>query len=84
MQRYSSSSQSIDDPSTPVGDQSFVGVNEFDAPENIPPGQVQNAVNVNFSSQDAVTRGGFACLPELGADPFADAWYPIAAAAKNP
>ena len=84
MQRYFSSSQSIDDPSTPVGDQSFVGVNEFDAPENIPPGQVQNAVNVNFSSQDAVTRGGFACLPELGADPFADAWYPIAAAAKNP
>ena len=83
MQRYSSSSQSIDDPSTPVGDQSFVGVNEFDAPENIPPGQVQNAVNVNFSSQDAVTRGGFVCLPELGADPFADAWYPIAAPAKN-
>lgn len=83
MQRYSSSSQSIDDPSTPVGDQSFVGVNEFDAPENIPPGQVQNAVNVNFSSQDAVTRGGFACLPELGADPFADSWYPIAAANNN-
>ena len=83
MQRYSSNSQSIDDPSTPVGDQSFVGVNEFDAPENIPPGQVQNAVNVNFSSQDAITRGGFACLPELGADPFADSWYPIAAAAKN-
>jgi len=83
MQRYSSNSQSIDDPSTPVGDQSFVGVNEFDAPENIPPGQVQNAVNVNFSSQDAVTRGGFACLPELGADPFADSWYPIAAANNN-
>ena len=83
MQRYSSNFQSIDDPSTPVGDQSFVGVNEFDAPENIPPGQVQNAVNVNFSSQDAVTRGGFACLPELGADPFADSWYPIAAANNN-
>ena len=83
MQRYSSNSQSIDDPSTPVGDQSFVGVNEFDAPENIPPGQVQNAVNVNFSSQDAITRGGFACLPELGADPFADSWYPIAAANNN-
>lgn len=60
-----------DDPSLQDGDTSFVGVNSFDSSENLPPGQVQAAVNMDFTTQDAVTRGGFVCLPSLGNTPFA-------------
>lgn len=69
MQRYSSD---LNGPSLDEGDSALVGVNEWDAPENIPPGQVQAAVNMDFTSQDAVTRGGFVCLPELGSIPFGE------------
>lgn len=59
-----------DDPSIVDGDNSLVGVDYYDTNENIPPGLCQAATNVDFTTQDAVTRGGFVCLPELGAAPF--------------
>ena len=65
MDRYRSYGQNDDQPKQ-VGDGAFIGVDEYNAPENIRPGNVQQAVNHNFSSQDGNTRGGFVCLPELG------------------
>lgn len=59
-----------DDPPRIEGDNSFTGVNSYDAPENLPPGQCQAAVNMDFSTQDANTRGGWVCLPALGVAPF--------------
>ena len=73
MDRYRSYGQTDDQPAQ-VGDNSLLGVDEYNAPENIKPGNVQNAVNVDFSPQDATTRGGFVCLPELGAQPFGQVW----------
>lgn len=69
MNRYRSYA-TLDDAPEQVGDGSFIGVDEYNAPENIRPGNVQKAINHDFSSQDAVTRGGFVCLPELGIEPF--------------
>lgn len=69
MNRYRSYGQ-LDDPPMVVGDSGFLGVNQYDTPENLQPGQVQNAINIDFSSGDAATRGGFICLPELGFAPF--------------
>jgi len=65
MNRYRSYGAEDDQPAT-VGDGAFFGVDEYNAMENIKPGNVQKAVNHDFSSQDAQTRGGFVCLPELG------------------
>jgi|GEM_PF-2789315 len=65
MDRYRSYGPT-DDPPKQVGDTAFIGVDEYNAPENIRPGNVQQAVNHDFSSQNANTRGGFVCLPELG------------------
>jgi hypothetical protein len=69
MDRYRSYG-AVDDSPVSVGDGSFTGVDEYNASENIRPGNVQKAVNHDFSSQDAQTRGGFVCLPELGSSPF--------------
>ena len=69
MDRYRSYGENDDRPVT-VGDTSFLGVDEYSAIENIRPGNVQKAVNLDFASQDAQTRGGFVCLPELGSVPF--------------
>lgn len=73
MDRYRSYGQADDQPTT-VGDGAFIGVDEYNAAENIKPGNVQQAVNHDFTSQDANTRGGFICLPELGANPFDNEW----------
>jgi len=73
MDRYRSYGQNDDQPKQ-VGDGAFIGVDEYNAPENIREGNVQKAVNHDFSSQDANTRGGFVCLPELGASPFRQVW----------
>jgi hypothetical protein len=69
MDRYRSYGAQDDQPAQ-VGDNSLLGVDEYNAPENIRPGNVQNAVNVDFSPQDATTRGGLVCMPELGNEPF--------------
>jgi len=83
MNRYRSYGQLDDQPQT-VGDGSFIGVDEYNAPENIQPGNVQKAVNHDFTSQDANTRGGFVCYPELGTVPFGQAWtYNAVGAAPN-
>lgn len=66
MDRYRSIGQ-LDDPSLNDGDTGFLGVDEYSSPENLQPGYVQSAENVDFSTQAAVTRGGFVCTPSLGA-----------------
>ena len=73
MNRYSSYGQA-DDPPLIEGDRSLLGTNDWDAAENLQPGQCQSAINMDFTTQDAVTRGGFVCLPGLGAAPFDSAW----------
>jgi hypothetical protein len=73
MNRYRAYGNLDDQPQT-VGDNSFLGVDEYNAPENIKPGNVQKGVNHDFTSQDAVTRGGFVCLPELGVIPYGQVW----------
>ena len=73
MNRYSSYGQA-DDPPLIEGDRSLLGTNDWDAAENLQPGQCQSAINMDFTTQDAVTRGGFVCLPALGANPFGLAW----------
>ena len=52
------------------GDKDFFGVNQFDSPENLKPGQVQEAINVDMRTTNAATRGGWTCIPVLGATPF--------------
>ena len=73
MDRYRSYGEKDDRPKE-VGDGAFIGVDEYNAAENIRPGNVQQAVNHDFAAQDANTRGGFVCLPELGAVPFRQVW----------
>ena len=73
MNRYRAYGNLDDQPQT-VGDNSFLGVDEYNAAENIKPGNVQKAVNHDFTTQDAVTRGGFVCLPELGVIPYGQVW----------
>lgn len=73
MNRYRAYGNLDDQPQT-VGDNSFLGVDEYNAAENIKPGNVQKAVNHDFTSQDAVTRGGFVCLPELATESFGSKW----------
>ena len=65
MERYRSYGEKDDKPKE-IGDGAFIGVDEYNGAENINPGNVQKAVNLDFSSKDAVTRGGFVCLPQLG------------------
>jgi len=62
MNRYRAYGNLDDQPQT-VGDNSFLGVDEYNAAENIKPGNVQKAVNHDFTTQDAVTRGGFVTYP---------------------
>jgi hypothetical protein len=69
MDRYRSIGPS-DDPSLVDGDDSWLGVDEYSTAENIAAGLCQQAVNVDFTSGDAVTRGGFVCIPELGLSAF--------------
>ncbi len=64
MNRYRSYGERDDQPQV-VGDGAFKGVDEYNAVENIAEGEVQQAVNMDFTSQDAVTRGGFVCLPAV-------------------
>ena len=64
----------LDDQPENVGDNSLIGIDEYNAPENIKPGNVQKAVNHDFTSQDAVTRGGFVCLPQLANEAFGSLW----------
>lgn len=73
MERYRTNFEK-DDPSGQVGDVTFLGVDQYSAPENIQPGNVQAAVNVDFTTTNAQTRGGFVCLPELGAQAFGQKW----------
>jgi hypothetical protein len=90
MNRYRSYGEGDDQPAT-VGDAAFLGVDEYNAQENIRPGNVYRAVNHDFSSQDATTRGGFVCLPELGTTnavtatggPFGQYWIARNAASTN-
>jgi len=84
MDRYRSYGQNDDQPKQ-VGDGAFIGVDEYNAPENIREANVQKAVNHDFSSQDANTRGGFVCLPELGAESFGSKWqfYPSTPSGSN-
>lgn len=69
MSRYSSYGQT-DAPPLEEADLNFVGVNSYDAPDALPPGQAQAAINMDFSTENAGTRGGFICLPALAASPF--------------
>jgi hypothetical protein len=62
MNRYRSYGERDDQPQV-VGDGAFKGVDEYNAIENIAEGEVQQAVNMDFTSQDAVTRGGFMIWP---------------------
>lgn len=59
-----------DDSPIQDGDTFFIGANYYDSKENLSPGQVQAATNIDFTKQNADTRGGFVCLPELGAASF--------------
>lgn len=69
MERYRSLGPG-DEPSLSDGDREFIGINQLDAPENLKPGEVQSATNMDFSNLRAETRGGFVCLPALGRAPF--------------
>lgn len=69
MERYRTTYPKDDAPII-VGDSEFFGVDEYSAGENVAPGYCQAAVNIDFTSRDANTRGGFVCLPELGSAPF--------------
>jgi hypothetical protein len=84
MNRYRSYGQGDDQPQI-AGDQAFLGVNEYDVPQNLQPGEVQKAVNIDFKTQAGATRGGFVCLPELGAQSFGQKWtyHPIAASTAS-
>lgn len=73
MQRYRAYGQEDDQPLV-VGDEHFIGVDEYSNPENVQPAYVQQAVNADFTSLNAETRGGFVCLPELGKTPFGHKW----------
>lgn len=72
-----------DDPPITGGDTGFVGVNSFDVAENLQPGQCQNAVNMDFTTQDPGTRGGFVCLPSLSLSPLTLTWTSRNASADN-
>lgn len=72
-----------DDPSIIDGDANLVGVNLYDNAENLPPGLCQAATNVDFTTQDAVTRGGFVCLPDLGIKAFGDLFWTQQKSAAN-
>lgn len=72
-----------DDPALVEGDDNLVGVNSYDVMENVPPGQVQAATNMDFTSQDAVTRGGFVCLPSLAVPYFGGDWTSRTSAADH-
>jgi hypothetical protein len=65
-----------DDPPLEAGDGSFVGVDMYTSPENIQPGFAQAATNIDFSTQDAKTRGGFVCVPSTSStqDDYLDTW----------
>ena len=83
MTRYRSYGAQDDQPQV-AGDQAFLGVNEYDTPQNLQPGEVQKAVNLDFRNQAAETRGGFVCYPELGTIPFGQAWtYNAVAGSPN-
>lgn len=69
MQRYSAYGPT-DDPAIVDGDGGFSGVDQYTSPENLEPEMAQDAVNMDFSTRDAVTRGGFVCIPSLGNAPF--------------
>lgn len=69
MQRYRAYGPT-DDPAIVDGDNGFLGVDQYTTAENLEPGLVQDAVNMDFSTGDAVTRGGFVCIPSLGNAPF--------------
>ena len=69
MNRYATYSPT-DSPTLEEGDAFFVGVNSYDSKENVQVGQVQAATNIDFSKNNAATRGGFVCIPELGNAPF--------------
>ena len=65
MDRYRSYGAQDDQPAQ-VGDDAFLGVDEYNAPENIKPGNVQNAINCDFTQQDVITRGGFVARFGMG------------------
>ena len=71
MNRYRSYGN-LDDQPKEVGDNSFLGVDEYNSPENIKPGNVQTAVNHDFTSQDANTRGGVVGRYGIGLNQYVD------------
>lgn len=82
MDRYSSYGPT-DAPSLEEGDLAFIGVNDFDNAENLPPGIAQHATNKDFTNSSAATRGGWVCLPELGNMPFGTGWTARTSASDN-
>lgn len=82
MQRYAQTGPE-DSPSMDEGDSGWMGVDSYTSAENLPPGMAQAATNIDFESNDAVTRGGFVCIPELGDTPFGMAWTSRTPAAAN-
>lgn len=73
MSRYSSYGQT-DAPPLEEADLNFVGVNSYNAPDDLQPGQAQAAVNIDFSTENAGTRGGFVCLPSLATSGLGMIW----------
>lgn len=82
MQRYRTNGPN-DDVELEDSDSGFVGVDSYNVPENLPPGICQAAVNLDFSDEDAGTRGGFVCLPQLGSVFLTGSWTARFAAAAN-
>lgn len=73
MQRYATYGPT-DSPSISDGDVAFLGVDQFTAAQNLPPGICQDAVNCDFSNSAAETRKGFVSVPGVTILPFAHTW----------
>ena len=69
-----------------AGDGGFRGVNGHESAENLEAGVCAGAVNMDFTSGDARTRGSFVCLPALGAASFnvSTGWTSRTSAADKP
>ena len=82
MDRYRTAGP-LDATTLQAWDDGFIGTDSYTTPENLPPGIASAAVNVDFSTNDAVTRGGFVCLPVLGSNPFGMVWTSRTPATSN-
>lgn len=73
ISRYGSYGQGDSVPLT-EDDTFLLGVDMYQNMSNLPEGICQAATNSDFTQSQAVSRGGFVCLPALGATPFNNAW----------